>query len=175
MARASNVSLMCDDVANKCVTDALGQLPDTTSALRVPDDLGFLSNLPNQTRLDFMQASLYDKPFWLSPTYQTGAKISQQIGFVLDRLVPDCEDELVEDAGEASGANPQWISVSRHFRRRVGKDEIWKIRCFGWLRFFCQMGAKLNGTSPEARRPNQDAVRLSSSTRGKGRIDRRSG
>lgn len=61
----SNISLMCDDVADEFVTDALGQLPIMTGALLVADDLGFLSDLPNQTRLDFTRAGLDDIPIKL--------------------------------------------------------------------------------------------------------------
>lgn len=37
-------------------------------------------------------SGLYDNPFWLPPAYQAEATISQQIGFVLGRLVPDYEE-----------------------------------------------------------------------------------
>lgn len=236
----SNISLMCDDVADEFVTDALGQLPIMTGTLLVSDDLGFLSDLPNQTRLDFTQAGLddipiklvevserihaavemtptisvvivdmrwgagtisatanferwggfcdkiakntqvsilsvysrglmiedqmlaavrghshflapsglYDNPFWLPPAYQKGATISQQIGFVLGRLVPDYEDTLVQDEGEASGANPQWITVPRRLRPGVGKEEIWKIRCFGRLRIYLSDGSQVKWDIP---------------------------
>jgi len=236
----SNLSLMCDDAADRFVIDALGQLPSTSDALLVADDPGFLPNLPDQTRLDFTQAGLvevpiklaevsgriqaavrathavsviivdmrwgtgtvsatanferwggfcdriaeetqvsiisvyarslmiedqllaavrghsyflapsgfYDNPFWLPPAYQTGATISQQIGFVLGRIVPDYEDTLVQDDGEASGANPQWITVPRRLRPRMGKDEIWKIRCFGRLRIYLSDGSQIKWDIP---------------------------
>lgn len=88
-------------------------------------------------------SGLYDNPFWLPPAYQAGATISQQIGFVLGRLVPDYEDTVLHDDGEASGANPQWITVPRRLRPRVGKDEIWKIRCFGRLRIYLSDGSQI--------------------------------
>ena len=93
-------------------------------------------------------SGLYDNPFWLPPAYQTGATISQQIGFVLARLVPDYEGVVVEDDGDASGANPQWISVPRRLRPRVGKDEIWKIRCFGRLRIYLSDGSQIKWDIP---------------------------
>jgi hypothetical protein len=58
-------------------------------------------------------SGLYENPFWLPPAYQNGATISQQIGFVLARIVPDYEGVVDHDDGEASGANPQWITVPR--------------------------------------------------------------
>lgn len=93
-------------------------------------------------------SGLYDNPFWLPPAYQTGATISQQIGFVLGRLVPDYEDTLVQDDGEASGANPQWITVPRRLRPRMGKDDIWKIRCFGRLRIYLSDGSQIKWDIP---------------------------
>lgn len=93
-------------------------------------------------------SGLYDNPFWLPPAYQTGATISQQIGFVLGRLVPDYEETLVQDDGEASGANPQWITVPRRLRPRMGKDEIWKIRCFGRLRVYLSDGSQIKWDIP---------------------------
>ena len=93
-------------------------------------------------------SGLYDNPFWLPPAYQTGATISQQIGFVLGRLVPDYEDALVQDDGEASGANPQWITVPRRLRPRMGKDDIWKIRCFGRLRIYLSDGSQIKWDIP---------------------------
>ena len=98
-------------------------------------------------------SGLYDNPFWLPPAYQTGATISQQIGFVLGRLVPDYEGIIEQDNGEASGANPQWITVPRRLRPRVGDDEIWKIRCFGRLRVYLSDGSQikwdLKGSAPK--------------------------
>jgi DNA-binding SARP family transcriptional activator len=93
-------------------------------------------------------SGLYDNPFWLPPAYQTGATISQQIGFVLGRLVPDYKGIIVHDDGEASGANPQWITVQRRLRPRVGKDEIWKIRCFGRLRIYLSDGSQIKWDIP---------------------------
>lgn len=93
-------------------------------------------------------SGLYDNPFWLPPAYQIGATISQQIGFVLGRLVPDYEENLVQDDGEASGANPQWITVPRRLRPRVGNDEIWKIRCFGRLRIYLSDGKQIKWDIP---------------------------
>lgn len=93
-------------------------------------------------------SGLYDNPFWLPPAYQTKATISQQIGFVLARLVPDYEGIVVHDDGDASGANPQWISVPRRLRPRVGKDEIWKIRCFGRLRIYLSDGSQIKWDIP---------------------------
>jgi len=93
-------------------------------------------------------SGLYDNPFWLPPAYQTGATISQQIGFVLGRLVPDYKGSLVHDDGEASGANPQWITVPRRLRPRVGKDDIWKIRCFGRLRIYLSDGTQIKWDIP---------------------------
>lgn len=240
LARPSNISLMCDDAADESVTGALRQLPVASGVLLVADDPGFLSDLPNQTRMDFSRAGLddvpiklaevsgriqatveatravsiiivdmrwgagtvsatanferwggfcdriaedtqvsiisvyarglmiedqllaavrghshflapsglYDNPFWLPPAYQTGATISQQIGFVLGRLVPDYENIFVQDDGEASGANPQWITVPRRLRPRVGKDEIWKIRCFGRLRIYLSDGSQIKWDIP---------------------------
>ena len=240
LARPSNIALMCDDAADEFVSDALGQLPVASGVLLVTDDPGFLSDLPNQARMDFSQAGLddvpiklaevseriqaavgttrpvsvvivdmrwgtgtvsatanferwgglcdriaedaqvsivsvyarslmiedqllaalrghshflapsglYDNPFWLPPAYQTGATISQQIGFVLGRLVPDYEDTLSQDDGEASGANPQWITVPRRLRPRVGKDDIWKIRCFGRLRIYLSDGSQIKWDIP---------------------------
>ncbi|WP_296644823.1 AfsR/SARP family transcriptional regulator [Roseinatronobacter sp.] len=240
LARPSNIALMCDDAADEFVTDALGQFPTTSGVLLVTDDPGFLSDLPDQTRMDFSQAGLdevpiklaevsehiqaavgttravaviivdmrwgtgtvsatanferwgglcdriaedaqvsiisvyarslmiedqllaavrghshflapsglYDNPFWLPPAYQTGATISQQIGFVLGRLVPDYENTLSQDDGEASGANPQWITVPRRLRPRVGTDEIWKIRCFGRLRIYLSDGSQIKWDIP---------------------------
>ncbi len=240
LARPSNIALMCDDAADEFVSDALGQVPVASGVLLVTDDPGFLSDLPNQARMDFSQAGLddvpiklaevseriqaavgttrpvsviivdmrwgtgtvsatanferwgglcdriaedaqvsivsvyarslmiedqllaalrghshflapsglYDNPFWLPPAYQTGATISQQIGFVLGRLVPDYEDTLSQDDGEASGANPQWITVPRRLRPRVGKDDIWKIRCFGRLRIYLSDGSQIKWDIP---------------------------
>lgn len=93
-------------------------------------------------------SGLYENPFWLPPTYQTDATISQQIGFVLGRLVPDYQDTFFHDDGEASGANPQWIAVPRRLRPRVGKDEIWKIRCFGRLRIYLSDGSQIKWDIP---------------------------
>ena len=62
----SNLSLMCDDAADRFVIDALGQLPSTSDALLVADDPGFLPNLPDQTRLDFTQAGLVEVPIKLA-------------------------------------------------------------------------------------------------------------
>lgn len=93
-------------------------------------------------------SGLYDNPFWLPPAYQAGATISQQIGFVLGRLVPDYENTPVHDEGDASGANPQWITVPRRLRPRVGKDEIWKIRCFGRLRVYLSDGSQIKWDIP---------------------------
>ncbi len=240
LARPSNISLMCNDVSDNFVADALGQLAPGDGVLVVADDPDFLSDFPHQARLDFTLAGLadspiklaevsghiqtaveamplvsavivdmrwgagtisatanferwggfcdriaevtkvsivsvyarnlmiedqmlaamrghshflapsglYDNPFWLPPAYQTGATISQQIAFVLGRLVPDYEGALVHDAGEASGANPQWITVPRRLRPRVGKDEIWKIRCFGRLRIYLSDGSQIKWDIP---------------------------
>ncbi|MGC1505816.1 MAG: BTAD domain-containing putative transcriptional regulator [Sulfitobacter sp.] len=93
-------------------------------------------------------SGLYDNPFWLPPAYQTGATISQQIEFVLGRLVPDYEGTLVHADGEASGANPNWITVPRRLRPRVGKNEIWKIRCFGRLRIYLSDGSQIKWDIP---------------------------
>ncbi|MEN8658243.1 BTAD domain-containing putative transcriptional regulator [Marivita sp.] len=93
-------------------------------------------------------SGLYDNPFWLPPAYQAEATISQQIGFVLGRLVPDYEETPVHDDGEASGANPQWITAPRDLRPRVGKDEIWKIRCFGRLRVYLSDGSQIKWDIP---------------------------
>ncbi len=93
-------------------------------------------------------SGLYDNPFWLPPAYQAEATISQQIGFVLGRLVPDYEETPVNDDGEASGANPQWITAPRDLRPRVGKDEIWKIRCFGRLRVYLSDGSQIKWDIP---------------------------
>lgn len=98
-------------------------------------------------------SGLYDNPFWLPPAYQSGATLSQQIGFVLGRLVPDYAGMIVPDEGDASGANPQWISVPRRLRPRMGRDEIWKIRCFGRLRIYLSDGSQIRwdikGSAPK--------------------------
>ena len=93
-------------------------------------------------------SGLYDNPFWLPPAYQSGATMSQQIGFVLGRLVPDYAGNGPKDDGEASGANPQWISVPRRLRPQVGKDDIWKIRCFGRLRIYLPDGRQIKWDIP---------------------------
>lgn len=93
-------------------------------------------------------SGLYENPFWLPPAYQNGATISQQIGFVLARIVPDYEGVVDHDDGEASGANPQWITVPRRLRPRVGKDDIWKIRCFGRLRVYLSDGSQIKWDIP---------------------------
>jgi len=240
LARPSNISLISDYAVDEFVARALGLLAFTTGVLLVADDPGFLSDLPNQTRLGFTQAGLdgipiklaevsgciqatlettpavslvivdmrwvactisatanferwggfcdkivenkqvsvvsvysrslmiedqllaavrghshflapsglYDNPFWLPPAYQTGTTISQQIDFVLGRLVPDYGGTLVHDHGEASGANPNWITVPRRLRPRVGKDDIWKIRCFGRLRIYLSDGSQIKWDIP---------------------------
>ncbi|MEM5468075.1 AfsR/SARP family transcriptional regulator [Celeribacter marinus] len=240
LARPSNISIICDSSAEEFVIDALSQLPFTSGALIIANDLEFLAELPDQTRMDFTQAGLndvpikladvsgriqaavkarravsdiivdmrwgtgtvsatanferwgglcdriaediqvsivsvyarsvmiedqllaavrghshflapsglYDNPFWLPLSYQAGATISQQIGFVLGRLVPDYKDTVVQDDGEASGANPQWITVRRRLRPRMGNDEVWKIRCFGRLRIYLSDGSQIKWDMP---------------------------
>lgn len=93
-------------------------------------------------------SGLHGNPYWLPPEYQNGATISQQIGFVLGRLVPDFQGLIVEDNGAASGADPQWLAVPRRLRPRVGKDEIWKIRCFGRLRIYLSDGSQIKWDLP---------------------------
>lgn len=93
-------------------------------------------------------SGLYENPFWLPPAYQNGATISQQIGFVLGRLVPDYAGIVDQDDGEASGANPQWINVPRRLRPRGGRDDIWKIRCFGRLRIYLSDGSQIKWDIP---------------------------
>lgn len=96
-------------------------------------------------------SGIYGNPFWLPPEYQSGATISQQIGFVLGRVVPDyqrlLEADKVDD-GAASGSDPQWIASPRRLRPRVGKDEIWKIRCFGRLRIYLSDGSQVKWDIP---------------------------
>lgn len=101
-------------------------------------------------------SGIYSNPFWLPPNYQSGATISQQIGFVLGRLVPDYEGLVLQveaEDGAASGTNPNWISSPRRLRPRVGKDEIWKIRCFGRLRVYLSDGSQIKwdirGSAPK--------------------------
>ena len=101
-------------------------------------------------------SGVYENPFWLPPKYQSGATVSQQIGFVLGRLVPDYDALIVQDDvgdGAASGANPNWLSVPRHIRPKVGTDEIWKIRCFGRLRIYLSNGTQVKwdiaGSAPK--------------------------
>ncbi|WP_232230446.1 hypothetical protein [Marivivens sp. JLT3646] len=96
-------------------------------------------------------SGLYDNPFWLPPAYQTGATISQQIGFVLGRLVPDYEDALVQDDGEASGANPQWITAPAAYGRVWARMISGKSGVSGGFGFICQTEARSNGTFREVR------------------------
>jgi DNA-binding SARP family transcriptional activator len=93
----------------------------------------------------------YSNPYWLPPEYVSGATLTQQVTFMLERLVPDYAGLISsEEDGDtsATGADPHWITTPRRIRPRTGSDEIWKIRCFGRLRIYLTDGSQIRWNLP---------------------------
>ena len=100
-------------------------------------------------------SGVYDNPFWLPPSYLTGASLSEQVEFLLGRIVPDfAETRGGSGAGDAAalGADPDWFSSARQVGPMRGDTERWKIRCFGRLRIYTgeaqQIEWKIPGGAP---------------------------
>lgn len=93
----------------------------------------------------------YSNPYWLPPEYVSGATLTQQVTFMLERLVPDYASLVsAEEDGDtsATGADPHWIATPRRIRPRTGSDELWKIRCFGRLRIYLADGSQIRWDIP---------------------------
>jgi len=93
----------------------------------------------------------YTNPYWLPPEYVSGATLTQQVSFLLERLVPDYADtDAVNQLGdgEASGADPHWITTPARIRPISGDDVVWKIRCFGRLRIYLSDGSQIHWAIP---------------------------
>ena len=100
-------------------------------------------------------SGVYDNPFWLPPAYLTGASLSEQLGFLLARIVPDFAGMAGDPgAGNAAalGADPDWFSSPHQVGPVRGDKERWKIRCFGRLRIYTgeaqQIEWKIPGGAP---------------------------
>lgn len=98
----------------------------------------------------------YANPYWLPPEYLSGATLSQQVVFLLGRLVPDYAESAALQPivdGAASGADPHWVDTPRRIRPGGGSDSIWKIRCFGRLRIYLPDGSQIRwaiaGSAPK--------------------------
>ncbi|MBE1281868.1 MAG: response regulator [Rhodobacteraceae bacterium] len=96
-------------------------------------------------------SGIYSNPYWLPQEYLNGATVTQQVGYLLGRLVPDYkglanEPEVAQ--GAASGADPRWITTPKRVRPRAGSDDIWKIRCFGRLRIYLSDGSQIRWGIP---------------------------
>lgn len=96
-------------------------------------------------------SGIYSNPYWLPPEYLSGATLTQQVTFLLGRLVPDyaelAAEQDIED-GAASGADPHWVDTPRRIRPGGGSDNIWKIRCFGRLRIYLSDGSLVQWAIP---------------------------
>lgn len=95
-------------------------------------------------------AGVHENPFWL-PNYLQKSSVSQQVDFLLGRVVPDYEPPT--DSGHldqaATGANPGWLINQANSQGEVGdRDERWKIRCFGRLRIYKANGEQINWKLP---------------------------
>lgn len=96
-------------------------------------------------------SGVYANPYWLPPEYLEGATLTQQVAFLLGRLVPDYSGLVAETEpgeGAAAGADPNWITTSRRIRPRAGGDDVWKIRCFGRLRIYRSDGSQVRWSIP---------------------------
>lgn len=91
-------------------------------------------------------SGIYTNPYWLPPRYLNGASLTQQVAFLLSRLVPDYRDlgfssQSVSDP--ASGADPRWIASPDQLSPKRDVSAIWKIRCFGRLRIYKTDGSQI--------------------------------
>jgi DNA-binding SARP family transcriptional activator len=96
-------------------------------------------------------SGVYSNPYWLPEKYLNGTTLTQQVAFLLGRLVPDYGGVIPESEvaqGAASGADPRWLGTSRRVRPRAGSDDIWKIRCFGRLRIYLSDGSQIRWGIP---------------------------
>lgn len=96
-------------------------------------------------------SGVFSNPYWLPPDYLNGATLTQQVTYLLSRLVPDyaqltANEGLIDDA--ASGADPHWINTARRIRPGGGSESIWKIRCFGRLRIYLSDGSQIRWAIP---------------------------
>lgn len=92
---------------------------------------------------------IHENPFWL-PSYLQKSSLSQQVDFLLGRVIPDYEAPI--DDGHlsyaATGASPGWL-INQGRGEAVGdRDERWKIRCFGSLRIYKSDGEQINWQIP---------------------------
>lgn len=100
-------------------------------------------------------SGIYANPYWLPPEYLSGATLTQQVDFLLGRLVPDYGELAAEPSigdgaasGAASGTDPHWVHAARRIRPGGGSDNIWKIRCFGRLRIYLSDGSQIDWAIP---------------------------
>ena len=96
-------------------------------------------------------SGVYPNPYWLPQEYLNGATVTQQVTYLLERLVPDYGGLATEPdvaPGAASGADPRWITTPKRVRPRAGSDDIWKIRCFGRLRIYLSDGSQIRWGIP---------------------------
>jgi DNA-binding SARP family transcriptional activator len=94
---------------------------------------------------------IYPNPYWLPEKYLNGSTVTQQIAFLLGRVVPDYDGMIRETEvaqGAASGADPRWLGTPKRIRPYAGTDDIWKIRCFGRLRVYLSDGSQIRWSIP---------------------------
>jgi DNA-binding transcriptional activator of the SARP family len=132
-ANFENWGTVCDQIAR---ADGVGILSIYDRDLMIEDQL--LSALRAHSHF-LAPSGLFDNPYWLPPAYLNGATLTEQILYLIGRLVPDYQEtevytRVVDDA--ATGANPHWLQTPRRIRPPTGTAEAWKIRCFGRLRIY---------------------------------------
>lgn len=84
-------------------------------------------------------SGLYENPFWLPSQLRFGARVDDQLSFLLGRVVPDYSNLAwtdTETRGYALGASPSWLAKTPALAITGRSETRWQIRCLGPLRVY---------------------------------------